>query len=79
MSSLVLMLAALANAVVTTACSFGLNPPGVVPSAWLKPYQSDGAARRRLNLAVAMSCSRPNMLQIVGVEYPSFNANSAAF
>jgi hypothetical protein len=61
------------------ACSFGLSPPGVVPLAWPRPYQSDGTARRRLNLAVAMSCSTPNRLQIVGVEYPSFNANSAAF
>jgi hypothetical protein len=52
----------------------------VVFSPWLKPYERDAKDLKRLKIAVAETCPSPHGKYIfVGVEYPSFNANSAAF
>lgn len=69
------------NAVVGAEIAHAYNPRGLTVSVWLKPYHSDSAEARRLTSAVSDSCSPERHLHIaiIGVEYPSFNANSAAF
>ena len=50
-------------------------------SVWLKPYDADAHNMARLRSVVAATCPPdhdPNF-RVIGNEYPSFNANSAAF
>lgn len=69
------------NALAGAAYAQGFDPLHMTPTTWLKPVQTDTAPSQALQVAVVASCKydRPNRYVIVGVEYPWFNANSAAF
>jgi hypothetical protein len=69
------------NSAYAVGFAHGYNPLRVQPSVWLKQVSLDSSQKHLLSRAVAESCSasRPNRYTIVGVEYPSFNGNSAAF
>jgi hypothetical protein len=70
-----------ANAAVNNVYAFGWNPLQVAESPWLKAVHASDDDRGRLRDAVRVSCppQERNRYVIVGVEYPAFNANSAAF
>jgi len=70
-----------ANAAVNNIYAFGWNPLQVVESPWLNAVHATNDDRLRLRDAVRVSCppQERNRYVIVGVEYPAFNANSAAF
>lgn len=53
----------------------------VADSPWLIPVERDPSAASRLHSVVEMTCGddRPFRYNIVGLELPSFNANSASF
>ncbi|WP_176454764.1 glycosyltransferase family 39 protein [Tardiphaga sp. OK246] len=70
-----------ANAIAGHLHALGLIDLGPTRSVWLKSYRIETASVDRLSKAVALTCdhSRPPRYNIVGVELPDFNANSAAF
>ncbi|POR47355.1 dolichyl-phosphate-mannose-protein mannosyltransferase [Bosea psychrotolerans] len=78
---LLALIAVACNAVYAVSFAHGYNPLGLQPSVWLKPVNLDADRKNLLARAVTESCSasRPNRYAIIGVEYPSFNGNSAAF
>ncbi|MEW6255566.1 MAG: hypothetical protein AB1592_06375 [Pseudomonadota bacterium] len=59
----------------------GMAWPGAVMSVWLKPYQENSAAAEKLMKAIILTCDgkHANRYNIVGVDMPFLNANSAEF
>ena len=72
---------ALANAALVYAFVFGANPLSITPTAWLRPAHLSREDKINLKLLVDSTCNRTNIrgANIVGVEYPELNANSASF
>jgi len=70
-----------ANAAIGHLFAHGANPFHLTPSVWLKMANGDEHDRDVLTRSVRATCPprEQSRYTIVGVEYPSLNANSAAF
>ena len=73
--------ALLVQAMIVNAKASGLGMGKWVDSVWLHPIHRDARDYARISAIVALTCPQTtaNHYAIIGVEYPSLNANSAAF
>ena len=79
--SLAFLVAFAINAAVNHAYAHGISPFDMRPFPWLLQVHLSAEDRETLAQTVDVTCSRDasQRYKIIGVEYPEFNANSAAF